>query len=65
MNYASLAFTDAVRVCRKNWVAVKAMRVTPRYSIEEINKAFASQGEYIVQSEAELKKLKERSVADG
>ncbi|GAA3916820.1 pyridoxamine 5'-phosphate oxidase [Chitinophaga oryziterrae] len=39
--------------------------ITPRYSIEEINKAFASQSKYILQLEAELKKLKERPVADG
>ncbi|SHN42373.1 pyridoxamine 5'-phosphate oxidase family protein [Chitinophaga sp. CF418] len=38
--------------------------ITPRYSIEEINKAFASQSKYILQLEAELKKLKERPVAD-
>lgn len=39
--------------------------ITPRYSIEEINRAFASQSKYILQLEAELKKLKERPVADG
>ena len=38
--------------------------ITPRYSIEEINKAFASQSEYISQLEAELKKLKEIPGAD-
>lgn len=38
--------------------------ITPRYSIEEINNAFASQREYILQLEAELKKLKEKPVAD-
>lgn len=34
--------------------------ITPRYSIEEINKAFAAQSKYISQLEAELKKLKEQ-----
>lgn len=38
--------------------------ITPRYSIEEINKAFASQNEYISQLEAELKKLKDNPGAD-
>ncbi|SDF08814.1 pyridoxamine 5'-phosphate oxidase family protein [Chitinophaga filiformis] len=38
--------------------------ITPRYSIEEINKAFASQSKYILQLEAEIKKLKDKSVAD-
>ncbi|ACU57764.1 pyridoxamine 5'-phosphate oxidase family protein [Chitinophaga pinensis] len=38
--------------------------ITPRYSLEEINKAFASQRQYILQLETELKKLKERPVAD-
>jgi predicted pyridoxine 5'-phosphate oxidase superfamily flavin-nucleotide-binding protein len=34
--------------------------ITPRYTIEEINKAFASQRDYISQLEAELNKLKEK-----
>lgn len=34
--------------------------ITPRYTIEEINKAFASQRDHISQLEAEIKKLKER-----
>ena len=38
--------------------------IMPRYSIEEINKAFASQSKYIQQLEAELKKLKGKSMAD-
>jgi len=38
--------------------------ITPRYSIEEINKAFASQSEYILQLEAEIKKLKEKPGAN-
>ncbi|MCS3795063.1 pyridoxamine 5'-phosphate oxidase family protein [Niastella sp. OAS944] len=38
--------------------------ITPRYSIEEINKAFASQSEYISQLEEEIKKLKEKPLAD-
>jgi predicted pyridoxine 5'-phosphate oxidase superfamily flavin-nucleotide-binding protein len=38
--------------------------ITPRYSIEEINKAFVSQSEYISQLEAELKKLKEKPGAN-
>lgn len=38
--------------------------ITPRYTIEEINKAFASQNEYISQLEAELKKLKGTPAAD-
>ena len=38
--------------------------ITPRYSIEEINKAFASQSKYILQLEAEIKKLKDKSEAD-
>jgi predicted pyridoxine 5'-phosphate oxidase superfamily flavin-nucleotide-binding protein len=38
--------------------------ITPRYSIEEINKAFASQSEYIMQLEAEIKKLKEKPGAN-
>lgn len=32
--------------------------ITPRYTIEEINKAFAAQTKYISELEAELKKLK-------
>lgn len=32
--------------------------ITPRYTLEDINKAFASQREYISQLEAEIKKLK-------
>lgn len=38
--------------------------ITPRYTIEEINKAFASQNEYISQLEAELKKLKDNPGAE-
>ncbi|HEY1200917.1 MAG TPA: pyridoxamine 5'-phosphate oxidase family protein, partial [Niastella sp.] len=38
--------------------------ITRRYSIEEINKAFASQSEYISQLEEEIKKLKEKPLAD-
>jgi len=38
--------------------------ITPRYTIEEINKAFASQSEYISQLEAQLKKLKAERGAD-
>lgn len=38
--------------------------ITPRYSIDEINNAFASQRKYILQLEAEIKKLKEKPVAD-
>lgn len=34
--------------------------ITPRYTIEEINEAFASQRDYISQLEAEIKKLKEK-----
>lgn len=34
--------------------------ITPRYSLEEIDKAFASQREYISQLEAEIKRLKEK-----
>jgi predicted pyridoxine 5'-phosphate oxidase superfamily flavin-nucleotide-binding protein len=33
--------------------------ITPRYTIDEINEAFASQREYISQLETEIKKLKE------
>jgi predicted pyridoxine 5'-phosphate oxidase superfamily flavin-nucleotide-binding protein len=33
--------------------------ITPRYTLEEINRAFASESEYISQLEAEIKKLKE------
>lgn len=38
--------------------------ITPRYSIEEINKAFVSQNKYISQLEAELKKLRDTPKAD-
>lgn len=38
--------------------------ITPRYTIEEINKAFASQSQYISKLEAELKKLKAQSGTD-
>ncbi|HEY8895404.1 MAG TPA: pyridoxamine 5'-phosphate oxidase, partial [Niastella sp.] len=38
--------------------------ITPRYTIEEINKAFASQNEYISELKAELKKLKDNPEAD-
>jgi predicted pyridoxine 5'-phosphate oxidase superfamily flavin-nucleotide-binding protein len=34
--------------------------ITPRYTIDEINEAFASQREYISQLETEIKKLKEK-----
>lgn len=37
--------------------------ITPRYTIEEINKAFASQNNYIAQLEAELKRLKQTPTA--
>ncbi|MDR6340509.1 hypothetical protein HNQ91_003574 [Filimonas zeae] len=34
--------------------------ITPRYTREEVDKAFASQSEYILQLEAEIKKLQEQ-----
>lgn len=34
--------------------------ITPRYTIEEVNKAFASQSQYISKLEAEIKSLKEQ-----
>lgn len=37
--------------------------ITPRYSLDEINKAFASQRKYISQLEAEVKQLKEQLAA--
>ncbi|BAV05035.1 hypothetical protein SAMN05421788_11314 [Filimonas lacunae] len=35
--------------------------ITPRYTMEEINKAFASQHEYIAQLEAEIEKIKQKT----
>lgn len=34
--------------------------ITPRYTIEEINRAFTAESEYILQLEAEIKELKEK-----